>query len=564
MRPLAFIIIIAFALSTPACAGTTIHGLDEAEWMQLLAGDAPLPIQAGDRIDFEAIRELGPGAILFIGLAAQSRSDDILAAQFFREAAIRETGRYQERAATLLADYLVKTKDGKSLLDLCASQAAKALPAYRKAYLEILGYSLQGLHRQAMSAIDIVRVDFPVESERDAIQLAMISLESGFIAGQGRWSDEFAMLAGMDGSPALYEALAKAVSLIAGSEPRSIESAIRVIGTGAFQLAEARSLVGSRDFGPAVIAFRRYALDSESAEQIAGRLAESVNTESDSRQTMAETIPLQPDVLTKLLRNLPRPAASEAARSLITASYLEGANCFSYIVETMHDWSVYPSRKYFETYWHGRFLREAGKWKEAETAFGLAVEAAANSAERDSAAWYAAECTMKRSTSDAINALKKALASTRNPGYFSDLIEPLSRQALVDRDGATLVALDAATAGKASAIDAARIAYICARSAQSGIISDAEVKKVFGTIYANRQDYAMARLETAWNQTADRNLSRAMFPLHKKATMKPNLAWLALMNMHSDWRASALAPRCGLNLEWNSTRSNARQYVQLP
>jgi hypothetical protein len=500
---LAFIIIIALTLTTSACAGTTIHGLNEAEWMQLLAGDAPLPFQTGDHIDFEAIEKLGPGALLFLGMAAHDRKDDALAAIFFRKAAQRETGRYRERAAALLADYLVETSDGEDLLELCSSEAGNALAAYRKGYLQILGYSLQSLHRQATSAIDILRAEFPEESGRDAVQLASISLESGFLAGQGRWSDEFALLVGTDGSTAVYEALARAVALIAESGPESVESAVHVVGTGAFQLAEARSLVGSRDFGPAVIAFRRYALDQESATQIAMRLAASADTESDSRQTMAETIPLQPEILTKLLRNLPRPAASEAARSLLAASYREGAHCFSYMVETMHDWSVYPSRKYFETYWHGRFLREAGKWKEAEIAFSMAVEAAASQAEKDTAAWYVVDCATQRSTPDAIAALGKALASSRNPGYFSDLIEPLSRTALVDRKGATLVALDAAIAGKASAFDSARMSYLCARSAQTGIITAAEIKKSFGETYSDLEGYTVERLERAWNQMAD-------------------------------------------------------------
>jgi len=513
MRTLACIMITAFALSTPACAGTTIHGLEEAQWMEVLLADAPLPVRSGEKIEFDALEKLGPGAILFIGMAAQDHGDDTLAAIFYKEAMHRETGRYRERAAALLADHLVKMNDGEGLIELSASEAGNALPEYRRTYLGILGNSLLGFHGQTVKLIEAIRGEYPVESQRDAVQLAILSIQSGFLAGRGRWSDDFALLVGMDSSPAVHEALARAVEVIASSGKESAENAIRVVGTGAFQLAEARALAGSRDYGPAVIAFRRHALDAESPAQIAMRLipssgpdtADIVALESVAAEETPEEAsrPLSPELLAKLSRNLSRPAASDAARSLLAASYREGAACFSYIVDTMHDWSVYPSRKYFETYWHGRFLREAKKWKEAEAAFSLAMGSASNLAEKDVAAWYVVECALQQSTTNAVSALGKALASSKNPGYYSDLIEPLSRKALVERDGTTLAMLDAAIMGRASAADSARLAYICARAAQTGIITDIDVRKAFGSSFANAGTYAASRFELAWNQRSE-------------------------------------------------------------
>ena len=126
----------AIALFTPSCVGSSIHGLDQAQWMEILARGEPLPIKYGDAVDFEAIGRLGPGAILFVGMAAQDRGDEPLATALFREAARVETGRYRERAAALAADALVKAGDGQGLLDLCGSEGGEALPAYRRAYLE--------------------------------------------------------------------------------------------------------------------------------------------------------------------------------------------------------------------------------------------------------------------------------------------------------------------------------------------------------------------------------------------------------------------------------------------
>jgi len=519
MRSIATTILIAsIALFTPSCVGSSIHGLEAAQWMDILARGEPLPIKAGDAIDFEAIGRLGQGALLFVGMAAQDRGDEMLAATLFREAARVETGRYRERAAALSADALVKSGDGAGMLELSASESGAALPAYRRAYLEALGLSLEGSHAKAVAAIEALRSAYPADAARDAVGLASLSLSSGFLAGRGRWTDDFASLVGIEGSPAVYKALADAVAMIAASGEDSAASAIRAIGSAAFQLAEARAQAGSRDFGPALVSFRRHALDVETPEQAAARImppaASPALNEASSAPNAAGTtasaskppspfVPLHPETIATLMRSLSRPAASDAARAFLAASRDEGAACFSYLVDEVHDWSVYPSRKYFEAFWHGRFLREAERWKAAESAFGLAITAAVTSSERDAAAWYLVECAWKRAATDTTEILGKALAATRNPGYFSDLIEPLSREALVARDGAALATLDATLAGRLSARDAARMAYLCGRAAQVGIISEQDVRKAFGVEFSGASDYAQARFRTAWDQRAD-------------------------------------------------------------
>jgi len=139
MRSFALAIIVALALSTPACVGSTIHGLDEAAWFELLARGDPLPMQAGDEIDYDAITRMGQGAILFVAMRASDAGDGALAVEMLRHAVLRESGRYRTRAVTLLGDALLAAGDGPGLVALCQSEYSAELPAYRRSFLEASG-----------------------------------------------------------------------------------------------------------------------------------------------------------------------------------------------------------------------------------------------------------------------------------------------------------------------------------------------------------------------------------------------------------------------------------------
>ncbi len=536
MRALAILFIIATSLSTPACVGSTIHGLDEAAWFELLASGRPLPFSSGDKVDYDALSKLGPGAILFIAMRAGDAGDRALAAEMLGQAAVRESGRYRTRSVALLGEALLAAGDGSALVDLCQSPAGAELPPFRRSWLEASGLVLAGQYAQTAAAVEAMRSTFPAESARDAADMAAMALEAGYKAGRGRWADEFAALVAMDGSTRVYAALARSVALLSGTGADSAQ-AIRAVGARTFQLAEARSLVGSRDYGPAVVAFRRYVAGAENPETIAARLASAVvvpaatpaeppiavfpaepatesaanalagqepaASENDAIPEDHAARPLTPEAAAGLLLTLPRSAASDAARAFIAASHDEGAAGFAAIVASTHNRGAEPARGYFDAYWHGRFLRAAERWQDAEAWFAKATGLAASASERDAAAWYAVEAAWKRSPASAIPALGKAMHASRNPLWFSDLIEPLSREALVARDGKALASLDAAIEGAAGARDMARLSYLCARAAQAGIITDADVAAAFGTAFGSAAAYAEARLRAAYAQKAD-------------------------------------------------------------
>ncbi|HPE89299.1 MAG TPA: lytic transglycosylase domain-containing protein [Spirochaetia bacterium] len=498
MRSFVRVAAVALILSVQSCAGGSIHGLDEAGWFELLANGDPLPIAHGDRVDYDAIARLGPGAALFVGMRAREAGDDALAVELFRDAAARETGRYRTRAVASLAETLSSTGDGEALAELCRSELGSELEPYRRAYLEAVGYAVSGSHARTLAAIDALRSAFPAESSRDAATIASMALEAGYRSGKGRWVNEFIAITAMDGSAAVYEALAEAVSLVAQAGRAEAEAAIRAVGVRAFQLAEARALTGSRDYGPAVVAFRRYADDEEDAAGAAARVTGSPSPDAEA----TPSIPLSPKAAANLFLTLPRASASDAAKAYIAAAADEGGEGFRYIVETSADRGADPSRDYFDAFWRGRFLRAGERWAEAERWFSKAAALAANRWDLDAARWYEIEAASKRSAAAAVGLLGAALESSANPGYYSDLVEPISRQALAARDGSTLAGLDAATA-RAAPKDRARLAYLCARAAQIGVIRADHVASAFGGAFADIDSYAVARLREAYGQRDD-------------------------------------------------------------
>lgn len=496
MRTFAAMLVVAIALSTPACAGSTVHGLSCEAWMALLSTDDPLPMAGDEAVDLEGLMTLGPGALLFVGMAAEDRGDLPLAAALYAAAARLETGRFKARAAALAADLAEKQGDGEALLTLCRSEAGSALPPYRRARLELQALILRGEYAEAASAVDALRAAFPDETAADAVRVASLSFEASFLSGRGRWIDDLAALAGMEGDQAVYEALARAIERIAESGQAAAEEAIKALGPSAFTLYEARAFAGAKEYGQAVLAWRRLSADSESAASAAARIAGSSSGAPDGMDKLPD--PLAPARLARLLRTLSRPAASDAARSFFSASKAEGAAAFAYLVDELGDWSSYPSRKYFELFWHGRFLLDAGKWKEAKAAFARAAAAAATGSERDAASWYVVECAKSSSPADSAAALAAALSASRNPAWFSDHVEALSREALGRRDGKTLAALGIGVAGRLAKADEARLAFICGRAVQEGMIQDDDLKAAAGKDAMSARDFAEDRLRAAY------------------------------------------------------------------
>jgi len=517
LRPIALALALSFALTTQACAGRTIHGLDEEAWMTLLANGEPLPLGPGEAVDFDALARLGPGASLSIAMRALESGQPDIAVAALGDSLRRDTGRMRARAAALLGETLLAAGDGQGLLALCRSEAGTALEPARRAYLELRGLAFKARQAETLAAIQAYRRDYPTEARGAAPELAALAFAAGLESDLGASAQELAALVAMGSSPAVHAALASSVAAVSVLGRERASEAIEAAGPRTFQRAEARALTGTRDFGPAVVAFRRYASGNEEAASIASRLCAPHELVPPSLAATVEepllppsppsppsfAAPLSPKAGGSLILALDRAAASDAARALLAASRDEGAEAFRWIVETSTRREPDAARDYFAYFWHGRFLREAERWGAAQAAFAKAAELASTNADRDAARWYDVEAVWKRAPTEAVSALAAAIAETSNPAYYSDLLEPISREALIRRDGAGLARLDAGVLTRATAKDRARLAYLCARAAQQGIIGERQLRAAFGDAAPARDEYATTRLRIAYDQVAD-------------------------------------------------------------
>ncbi|TFG80290.1 MAG: hypothetical protein E4H20_11150, partial [Spirochaetales bacterium] len=215
------------------------------------------------------------------------------------------------------------------------------------------------------------------------------------------------------------------------------------------------------------------------------------------------------DELAALITALPRPAASDAAKAFLYGSTPEGEAGWKVLASAARAGSLDAEAAFHALFWYGRFLRAAERWKEAANLFSEAAAYAEApnyggfAVDADAARWYAIDCVSHYSTAEAVSALGPVLARGKSVDYFADLIEPLSRSALMARDGSLLVLLDTATA-KIGGQERPRLAYLAARTATIGIITQDHLDKAFGIgAFASVQSYAISRLNQAYRQNSD-------------------------------------------------------------
>lgn len=501
MRRFTLALLSCLCLAASGCEGGTIHGLDEEAWLELLASGEPLPIKPGERLDFRALARLGPGASLLIGMRALEAGETDMAIAALEDSLRRDEGRFRRRAAELLGDTLLEAGDGRALLRLCRSDAGAELGAPRRAYLELRALALEGDDKGTLAALEAYEATYPPEAVRSAPELAALAVEAGLRSGNLAWAEAFAGLVAMESSASVHAALARAVRALEAYASRDQGAAAEAIGAlppGTRLLAEARALSGAREYGPAALAFRRYAAAIDATATPDASAAASAPP--------APEAPLTPEAAAGLFLGLDRGPAADAARAFMAVARDEGAAGLEAAVLALSRRAAgNPSereKEYVIRFWHGRFSRDAESWGEAEAAFAAAAGLADSAADRDAARWYAVEAAWKRGDTGIVDTLGRAMAASTNPGYYSDLLEPISREALARRDGASLARLDALLPSNTPAKDAARLAYLCARAAQEGIIGASDLASAFGRDLSPA-DYIDSRLRLANGQKAD-------------------------------------------------------------
>lgn len=492
-----------------ACSAGTILGYPESDWLDALESGHSLPFPTGARLS--ELTRLGPGTLLFMAMQAEDRQDQDSASTLFKAAAEHETGLYARLAAEHYLRLLKAGADGPGLLAFATSEGGRNLSSWARASTEAEALSMTGRHLQALDAWTRLRFDYPAEAAANEASVRSGVLQAAIGAGTPEANqtlgEEFRGLLGMTGSAIWYQATSGILEAIQTSPV-----AAATLGEQTLLLAQARVLSGTRDYGASVLAFRRY---------------------HGLAFPGTELEPLGAEAGALLASRLDRPALSDLARAFLFGSRNEGQAIFALLAsQTITSLQATatsgtskavqaavngldPQTAYLYLFWAGRFARGAERWREAASLFAAATELAPDAADLDAALWYEAETRSRYSSTEAVAVLARAYASTANPAYFSDLLEPLSRKALADRSGTILSAIIAAAtpggitssghnATGAAPRDRARVDYLGARAAATGLISAGQLRNaVPGFQTGSLQAYITTALDRAYRQDAD-------------------------------------------------------------
>jgi soluble lytic murein transglycosylase-like protein len=437
-----------------------------------------------------------------MAIQAEDRQDMDATKALLAAAAAHETGLYARIAAERYLRLLKAEADGPGLLAFAGSEGGRNLSPWARASMEAEALSMTGRYAQALNAWIRLRADHPEGAKDNETTLRAGVLHAAIGAGTPEAlhmiGEEFRGLLGLTGNEGWYKAMSAVLEAMQ-AHPVTIAG----LNEQDLILAQARVLSGTREYGASVLAFRRYhALSYPSPTAGPG--------------------PLGAEDGALLASSLDRAALSDLARALLFGSRAEGQAIFTLLASQAAATTQaaaatqatavqeVPPTAYLHLFWAGRFARAAERWREAATLFSAAAALAPDPADLDAALWYEAETRSKYSPAEAVAVLARAYASTTNPAYYSDLLEPLSRKALTDRSGTLLAAILSAaapaggTASGATARDRARLDYLGARAAATGIITAAQLQRADPDGFAAPiSAYVEAALNRAYQQDAD-------------------------------------------------------------
>ena len=426
-----------------------------------------------------------------MAMQAQDKQDMESAKALLSAAVSLETGLYARRAAEHYLNLLKSQSDGPGLLAFVKSEGAKNLTPWTRALTEAEALSMAGRHSQALNSWTKLLTAYPEEAKDNEIIISagmlLAALELGTPRGSEVVAEEFRFLMELAGGSTWYKTMANVIKSI-----QAKPTAVNILSQQELLLAQARVLSGTRDYGAAVLAFRRY-----------------------HASTTGTMPPLDAQEGALLASSLNRPALSDMARAFLFGSKAEGEAIFSLLADQARDNGMDSQVAYLRLFWAGRFARASERWRDAAGLFAAATELATvsadlDAADSDAALWYEIEARSKYSASEAVAALARAYSVTGNPSYYSDLLEPLSRKALAERSGTVLAAIISAAAPVAekapgaTARDRARLDYLGARAVATGLIgADQLTILVPEGGEASGEAYISLALNRAYAQEAD-------------------------------------------------------------
>lgn len=186
--------------------------------------------------------------------------------------------------------------------------------------------------------------------------------------------------------------------------------------------------------------------------------------------------------------------------------------------------------RFLSAYYLGLLARDKNDIAGAISWFGKAEQQAFSQDTENQAVWYQIDLLLDSEPAKALSKLTSILKRTSRPDYFADVVERLSRNALIEKNGAMLTSLDSAVFSYGTGAMKARMAYIAGRSAQIGIITQKHLD--VGTEKTSIKNYIEQRLN--WTKTQNSELWFKMLAAYKTGSALLPESWKD--NEHEQWK----------------------------
>lgn len=250
-----------------------------------------------------------------------------------------------------------------------------------------------------------------------------------------------------------------------------------------------RVFVGRLEYGTAVTLFKNYALSLERGTikkpesekndvelSVPGVVPENTISASNAPAPGAKADTLEPSLVS--LKNLFEKFTYSTQADLCRAYQYSAPDAGLKLFTMMYEQSERKQVQFLSAYYVGLILRDKKNIDSAVAWFGKAEQKAFSQDTENQAVWYQIDLLLDREPTKALSKLLSILKRTNRPDYFADVVERLSRNALIEKNGALLASLDSVVFSYGAGAMKARMAYIAGRSAQIGIITQKHLDTV--------------------------------------------------------------------------------------
>lgn len=230
-----------------------------------------------------------------------------------------------------------------------------------------------------------------------------------------------------------------------------------------------RVYVGRLDYGTAVTLFKNYALTLEQ-----GTIKRPETEQKD--ESLVPGVNVEPSLqsLKTLFEQFTYSTQADLCRAYQYSDPDAGLRLFAMLYEQSERKQV----RFLAAYYSGLITRDKKDISGAISWFAKAEQLIFSQDTENQAVWYQIDLLIDRDPGKALSKLTSIIKRTNKPEYFADVLERLSRKALIEKNGAFLTSLDSVVFLYGAGAMKARMAYIASRAAQIGIITQKHLDTV--------------------------------------------------------------------------------------